>query len=895
VRVFRLLPATEFDLQTDPLALPRFSKTLQRDGNLITWTLVEHGEFQIGIVADCDSVDCEYPVLRLHPRLSPGAALREIADDDSLTSRVEECTEDARLWQDDGLSEQQVIGNALIAHRKLRHQDSLATNAGTACHTGRDTRTIFDVTRPGEYQHPVCGIGLEVFGNLLRHALVPGQLNLQEPFETATAVRMLAVEGFEPTAIVGIGKVIAVGKHFLQLAGERRDIRAADGACQLCRCIERDNGDALFAGIRKDRAVEPVVEAPAFVVTGFVQHPGFRDLPRQVGIEMLLERPLEPLDADCEIALLCLHSLEYLELQQMILEGGVRLPDVDHALLRETFHQGRQGCGFLKIDDNRIRFALAGLVCLFRIDEDGRQEQRENQCRFEIVHQVVPMLRRHRYLLAIMLVLLPFGVAAGSQDSVHHTLNIELNPQESSLIVTDIVRFSNGTQRQHLFRLNAGLTVTSTDGSIERLPRQHHLGHQLYRLTPEPDTNSISLKIEGKLQIPDYAGMDGMPSAVISPEGIYLDGGSAWYPVFDGIIAGFNLHVALPEGWQSVSQGKRSLRDGKQQWTSVTPEQEIYLVAGPFTRYTREHHDIDLSVYLLTPDETLASTYLRTMGGYIGRYSRLIGDYPFPKFAVVENRWQTGYGMPSFTLLGSRVMRLPFIPYTSLPHEILHNWWGNGVWVDYANGNWSEGLTAYLSDHLMKELQGEDADYRRKALERYADFAAEKRDFPLIDFVSRHSDASQAVGYSKSLMLFHMLRKELGDEGFTQGLRELWRTRKFSEAGFEQVLASFSRATGQSLDHYLEWLTRTGAPSISLDEISLEEGDSGYRLAFTLHQSQEDAAYPLRLATAIMLEDRGEAMLHEIRLNRKSERVTLTALPAAAPRHRPGLRHIATA
>jgi aminopeptidase N len=485
------------------------------------------------------------------------------------------------------------------------------------------------------------------------------------------------------------------------------------------------------------------------------------------------------------------------------------------------------------------------------------------------------MLRRHRFLLLIVLALLPVGVAAGSQGHVHHTLDVQLNPQESSLIVTDLVSFSNGTQQQHLFRLNAGLTVTSQQGTIERVSPQASTEYPLYRLLPDKDTESISLKIEGKPQIPDYAGMDGMPLAVISPEGVYLDGGSAWYPQFDGIISGFDLQVTLPEGWQSVSQGKRSLQDGKQQWTSTTPEQEIYLVAGPFTRYAREHHDIDLSVYLLTPDETLASTYLRTMGGYIDRYSSLIGNYPFPKFAVVENRWQTGYGMPSFTLLGSRVMRLPFIPYTSLPHEILHNWWGNGVWVDYANGNWSEGLTAYLSDHLMKELQGEDADYRRKALERYADFAAEKRDFPLIDFVSRHSDASQAVGYSKSLMLFHMLRMELGDERFTQGLRELWTNRKFSETGFEQVLESFSRTSGQSLDDYSKWLTRTGAPYISLDEISLEETDSGYRLAFSLYQSQGDAAYPLRLLAAVMLEGQPEAEVHEVLLREKKARVVL--------------------
>ena len=37
--------------------------------------------------------------------------------------------------------------------------------------------------------------------------------------------------------------------------------------------------------------------------------------------------------------------------------------------------------------------------------------------------------------------------------------------------------------------------------------------------------------------------------------------------------------------------------------------------------------------------------------------------------------------MPSFTLLGSQVIRFPFILTSSYPHEILHNWWGNAVFV----------------------------------------------------------------------------------------------------------------------------------------------------------------------------------------------------------------------
>jgi aminopeptidase N len=108
-------------------------------------------------------------------------------------------------------------------------------------------------------------------------------------------------------------------------------------------------------------------------------------------------------------------------------------------------------------------------------------------------------------------------------------------------------------------------------------------------------------------------------------------------------------------------------------------------------------------VLLREPDAPLARKYLAATHRYLALYDELIGPYPYKKFAMVENFRQTGYGMPSFTLLGSRVIRFPFILSSSYPHEILHNWWGNSVYVDYDSGNWSEGLTSYLADHLIRE------------------------------------------------------------------------------------------------------------------------------------------------------------------------------------------------
>jgi len=53
----------------------------------------------------------------------------------------------------------------------------------------------------------------------------------------------------------------------------------------------------------------------------------------------------------------------------------------------------------------------------------------------------------------------------------------------------------------------------------------------------------------------------------------------------------------------------------------------------------------------------LATRYLDATERYLALYEPMLGDYPFSKFALVENFWETGYGMPSFTLLGEQIIR----------------------------------------------------------------------------------------------------------------------------------------------------------------------------------------------------------------------------------------------
>ena len=413
-----------------------------------------------------------------------------------------------------------------------------------------------------------------------------------------------------------------------------------------------------------------------------------------------------------------------------------------------------------------------------------------------------------------------------------------------------------------------------------------------YRVTLPAGQERFALRYQGRIHHPlqqqgeEYARGFRETSGMIDARGVFLAGQSAWYPHVEGELLSFDLHLQLPSGWRGMTQGKRlSQQAGGQQaeehWRCNSPQQEIYLIAGRFSEYSRNTGGVEAMVLLREPDAALAEKYLQATAAYVRLYSDLIGPYPYSKFALVENFWETGYGMPSFTLLGPRVIRFPFILHSSYPHEILHNWWGNSVYVDYESGNWAEGLTSYLADHLIKEQRGLGADYRRGVLQKYTDYVRRRQEFPLTAFRSRHSAVSEAVGYGKTLMLFHMLRRQLGDAAFTQGLQALYRQQRFRVTGFDDVEAVFSSVAGYPLDTFFaQWVDRSGAPSLRVSEARARHAGDRHLLSAVIEQTQPGPGYTLRVPLAVQLEGVEAAWQTEVLLDKKTLQLELE-LPAA--------------
>ncbi|NOQ69836.1 MAG: hypothetical protein GQ573_07000 [Gammaproteobacteria bacterium] len=485
----------------------------------------------------------------------------------------------------------------------------------------------------------------------------------------------------------------------------------------------------------------------------------------------------------------------------------------------------------------------------------------------------------HKESLWLFLILILTVSDIFAEEIIHHELHVRLSPAEARISVTDNIQLPAGSNSAE-FSLRNSLTVVASGAELILLGESSTGRLRHYRINRLPADGKVQLNYQGKIVSDRTEGAFDMPESVLNTENVYLDKNSAWLPDFDNHpLYTFKLHIEAPQNWQMISQGKRTgkVSDGARDYIfdMPQPQDNIYLLGGPYQRFSRTHDGIEIVVYLFEADTILAEKYLQTSADYISLYSDWIGSYPYAKFAVVENRWQTGYGMPSFTLLGSRVIRLPFILNTSLPHEIVHNWWGNGVYIDFSKGNWSEGLTAYMSDHFNSEQQGKGSEYRRKALERYANFAAKQGDFALTDFSSRHDEASQAIGYSKSLMLFHMLRSQIGDDKFNNRIRQFWQRYQFKYANFSDLIQQLYSEQNNNSDngyrHFVEqWLNRTGAPEISLDDVSVSKLDEEYLLSIKISQQQPGPAYQLHIPLEVTLHGKTQVYREKFFLSEKN-------------------------
>ncbi|CAG0956261.1 aminopeptidase N [Rhodocyclaceae bacterium] len=497
-----------------------------------------------------------------------------------------------------------------------------------------------------------------------------------------------------------------------------------------------------------------------------------------------------------------------------------------------------------------------------------------------------------RRLLAAVLLLAQAPLLAASPPL---ELHVELDPATRRFRAQAHV---SAAVRDFRFELHESLQVTAASAGGKRLPAERlDAGGPIraWRVALPAGAERLTLEYGGTLPALDrrldHRGVLRGLTLMASPEGSFLPAGGAWYPQPAPLFT-YTVSLSLPGDQRALVAGRLESEEVpadaagryRARFEMAQPADGIDLMAGPYR--VREKSvpragggPLRLRTYFFPELDALpglAEAYLDDTQRYLARYAEEIGAYPFTEFSVVASPLPTGFGMPTLAYLGAEVLKLPFIRATSLGHEVLHNWWGNGVFVDYARGNWSEGLTTFMADYAYKE--GESAAAAREMrLGWLRDAAAVPAGSQqaLAAFRTRSHGAAAAVGYGKSAMLFVMLRDEIGEDAFRRGLRGFWQAQRFKVAGWRELQAAFEQAAGRSLSAFFnQWLERAGAPDV---RIAAAHG-GGTQLVLTLEQAAP--AYALGVPVEIVYGG-GRSEIRRVPLTQTRETVTLAL--AAAP------------
>jgi len=331
--------------------------------------------------------------------------------------------------------------------------------------------------------------------------------------------------------------------------------------------------------------------------------------------------------------------------------------------------------------------------------------------------------------------------------------------------------------------------------------------------------------------------------AHIGDEGVFLGEGSAWHPQWlekdsKPQLVQSSVHLEEIDGWAFVASGnprtdpeKLNLNEPVWAWETPRPVAGVAIAGNRHELqgklHETAHGPVQIVMHVPPEHSELAPLFIDAAGEYLDLYVPLLGAFPYARFSIVENFFSSGFAFPGFTLLGPRVVGMA--PRSLAPgyldHELVHNWWGNGVYTDPEDGDWCEALTTYSANYYRRIADGgEDAGriYRRGILMMLSSQPAELDDAAVGDWGAPDSPGiNRFVGYEKGAFVLTMLERGAGTPGETLERARLWPAlRRFAaehmgkRASWDDLRRAIEEQLGESREAFFQkWVRERTRPS----------------------------------------------------------------------------------
>ncbi len=376
------------------------------------------------------------------------------------------------------------------------------------------------------------------------------------------------------------------------------------------------------------------------------------------------------------------------------------------------------------------------------------------------------------------------------------------------------------------------------------------------------------------------------PSEISTTGDIFLH--RHWYPHTDAL-ALFELKLRLPAGYRANSEADQIIQKGHFFYFDFQhPLDNLSLIASKdYIVKTRQYQHIQIETWFKPQNSHFSQTYLQKAQQYLELYQKLLGPFPYRRFAIIDSPLPVGYSLPTYTVLSQHIIARPFVLEQSLAHEILHQWLGNHVYIDASSGNWAEGLTTYLADHYLSKKRDQDIAYRKNILQQNTLYGYPQAQFAVNHFLSRYDKTSKAIGYGRAAMIFHQLyryslARDKSTQIFYQAIARFIQENRYRKASWHDIQKVFEEFLGYSLyEDFHHWLTRKDLPRIKITKEAELVVDSGKILLNFELQQQTASKQPFHLHLPVQIQYLKQVEQKQLHLTkmRQSFSIELKQLP----------------
>jgi aminopeptidase N len=336
-----------------------------------------------------------------------------------------------------------------------------------------------------------------------------------------------------------------------------------------------------------------------------------------------------------------------------------------------------------------------------------------------------------------------------------------------------------------------------------------------------------------------------------SPQQVWSQGetefNSGWFPCVDhpnekhtqGVL------MTVDTSFTTLSNGKLvySIDNGdgtkSDYWRQSLPHSTyLTMIAfGDFSVVKDEWRGLPVWYYVDPPFAPHAKQIFGNTPEMLEFYSERLGyPYPWEKFhqVVVHDFVSGAMENTSAVVHGEFVQQTPreMLDGTHedvIAHELFHHWFGDLVTAEsWVQITMNEGFATYGEYLWWEHKYGQDeaSEHLKRDLDAYLNEVMRGKRWTLVrDVYENADDVFDGHSYQKGGRVIHMLRKELGDELFFEGLKKYVRDNAFGTVEDVHLRLAMEAVSGRDLRWFFDqWYHQKGHPMVQVTTALRDSG-----------------------------------------------------------------------